>query len=173
VATKKRKLTQKERALVKALPEAKTQAEAAVVAGYSPKNAKQSAHQALESIRKKMPDLMDELGLTDRALIDKYLLPALEATETKFFANKGIVLDQKDVVAWGPRLEALKLAGNWRGLGREADSDDTGSAGGGVTIRLEFSDPGRARAIAATIAARRPGGRLIDVDATVDADPGR
>lgn len=172
-AGKKRRLTQKERALVKALPTAKSVAEAALQAGYSPTRPDQSGYQALKSIRKKMPDLMDELGLTDTALIEKYLVPALEAQETKFFSDKGIVLDTRDVIAWGPRLQALQLAGKWKGIDRDAESDDTGSAGDGITVRLEFSDEGRARAVAATISARRPGNRLIDVDATVDANAGR
>ena len=170
---KRRELTPKERAMVKALPNAKSQAEAAIVAGYSPKNPDQSAHQALKSIRKKMPDLMDEVGLTDRALIQDYLVPALKANETKFFHKNGIVMEEREVVAWGPRIQALQLAGNWRGLGHEGDGSDTGSAGDGITVRLEFVDTDRARSIAATIASRRPGNRLIDVDAAVDPNAGR
>lgn len=169
---KNRKLTQKERALVKALPEAKSQAEAAITAGYSPNNPDQSAYQALRSVRRKMPDLMDEIGLTDSALIQKYLVPALEAKETKFFSDKGIVLESRDVIAWGPRLQALQLAGKWKGIEREAESDHTRSAAGGITVRLEFADEGRARAVAATISARHSGNRLIDVDAEVDANVG-
>jgi hypothetical protein len=169
---KKRKLTQKERAFVKALPKATSQAEAAVVAGYSPKNPDQSAYQALKSVRKKMPDLMDELGLTDTVLIQKYLVPALEAQETKFFADKGIVLDQRDVIAWGPRLQALQLAGKWKGIERDSESDNSGPAGGGFTVRLELTDEGRARGIAATIAARRPGNRLVEVAANGNANAG-
>jgi len=170
---KKRDLTQKERAMVKALPKAKSRAEAAIAAGYSSKHPDQSAHQAFKSIRKKMPDLMDEVGLTDRALIEKYLLPALTANETKFFHNKGVVMEEREVIAWGPRIQALQLAGHWRGFGHEGDGSDTGSTGDGITVRLEFVDTDRARSIAATIATRRPGGRLIDVDAAVDPNTGR
>jgi hypothetical protein len=149
---KKRKLTQKERALVKALPSCLSQGEAAITAGYSPKNPDQSAYQALKSIRKN-----------------------LEAREIKFFASEGVVMDEREVAAWGPRMQALQLAGNWRGLGRdhEAEGVNTGSAGDGITVRLEFIDTERARVVAATIAARRPGSRLVDMDAPLDADAGR
>lgn len=171
--TKKRKLTQKERALVKALPEAKSQSEAAITAGYSPKNPDQSAYQALESIRKKMPELMDELGLTDTALIQKYLVPGLSASKfdrVKFLGAFGAEREDPD---WGNRHHYLQTALKLRGhLGHDSEGGDTQSAGGGITVHLEFSDSGRARAVAATIAARRPGGRLIDVDAKVDKDPG-
>src|SRR3990167_4464304 len=32
---------------------------------------------------------------------------ALEANETKFFAHEGKVVDERECVAWGPRLQAL------------------------------------------------------------------
>jgi hypothetical protein len=34
----------------------------------------------------RIPELMDEVGLSDRVLIEKYLKALLEAEETKFFA---------------------------------------------------------------------------------------
>ena len=34
---------------------------------------------------------------------------ALEATETKFFAHEGMVMDSRECVAWGPRLQALDM----------------------------------------------------------------
>ena len=39
----------------------------------------------------------------------------LKAEETKFFADKGIVIDQKDVVAWGVRQKARQDAHKLRG----------------------------------------------------------
>ena len=44
-------------------------------------------------------------------LLDK----ELKAEETKFFADKGIVTDQKDVVAWGVRQKARQDAHKLRG----------------------------------------------------------
>jgi hypothetical protein len=41
--------------------------------------------QALKQIKGRIPEVMNELGLTDRMLIQKYLVPLLEAKETKFF----------------------------------------------------------------------------------------
>jgi hypothetical protein len=84
--TRKKELTEKESRLVKAfLNGAKTRGEAAIEAGYSPKNPSASANQALESIRMKAPEAMDKLGLTVEHLIKNHLNPLLKAQETKIF----------------------------------------------------------------------------------------
>jgi hypothetical protein len=69
---------------VKAYAKGQTLGDAAIEAGYSAKNPHQSGYQALKQIKGRVPELMDELGLTDRALIRKYLVPLLKAKETKF-----------------------------------------------------------------------------------------
>jgi hypothetical protein len=79
-----KKLSLRERKLLKALPSSKTVGEAAVKAGYSKKNPRQSGHQAMRAMRGRVPDLMDELGLSERFIIDKHLRPMLSATDTKF-----------------------------------------------------------------------------------------
>jgi hypothetical protein len=50
---------------------------------------------------------MDEIGLTDRALIENYLVPLLEAKETKFF-NEG--KRRINIAALGIRHTALDTA---------------------------------------------------------------
>jgi hypothetical protein len=105
----KRTLTAKEAAFVKYLTKGKTQADAARLAGYSEKAPRQAGYQALRHIREKMPQLLDKAGLTDEAVIDKYLRPALEAEETEFAKFEGKITDRVNVVAWGPRLTALDM----------------------------------------------------------------
>jgi len=89
--------------------------QSALAAGYSDKHPGQSGWQALESIRHKMPEVLDEHGLTDCALIEKHLLPALEAQETKFVQRGGKITDQMNVVAWSARLRALDLVFRLKG----------------------------------------------------------
>ena len=55
---------------------------------------------------------MDEIGLTDRVLIENYLVPLLEAEETKFF-NEG--KRRINVPALGIRHAALDTAFKLRG----------------------------------------------------------
>lgn len=117
---KKRKpqLSRKEQTLVKELAKGKgtiTQGEAAVIAGYSPKNPGQSAHQALESIRSKMPEVLDRHGLTDDVLIEKHLIPLLGAKITKHFAHHGKVKDKREYADHDTRRQTLDMAFKLKG----------------------------------------------------------
>lgn len=114
-ARKPVRLTPQQRSLVKYLAKGMNLTDAALAAGYSEECPAQSGHQALEHIKRKMPQILDRHGLTDDALIDKYLRPALEANETKFAQFEGHFTDRQDVIAWGPRLNALDMAFNLKG----------------------------------------------------------
>ena len=108
-------LTTRQRSLVKELCKGQSAKDAAIAAGYAPTYARQQACQAINRIKKKWPELLDEAGITDDALIDKNILPALEATETKVFHHNGKVTYAKPQVAHDVRLRAtdmvLKLKG--------------------------------------------------------------
>jgi len=72
---------------VKELAKGKSLAQAAREAGYSDKNANQSGYQGLAQLRGRVPKLLERHGLGEEVLIQKYLLPLLEAEETKFFKD--------------------------------------------------------------------------------------
>jgi hypothetical protein len=146
----KGKLTPKQAKFVEAIVEGKTQTDAALDAGYSPLNARQSGSQAMESVRRRMPGLLDELGYTDRAIIDKYLQPLLEATETKFFpyrrqivkkppkTKKNVepivemiqVIDKREIAALGTRCFAFDALCKLKGIyaPKQIDFDPTAPA---------------------------------------------
>jgi hypothetical protein len=137
VSKKKAKLTPKQAKFAKGIAEGKTQTDAALDAGYSPLNPDRSGYQAMEALRKRMPDLCDELGLTDRAIIEKYVVPLLEAKETKFFAfrketKRGVtqVIDEREVEALGIRATALNILCNIKGIyaPRQVEFDPAGKA---------------------------------------------
>jgi len=122
----KRHLTPRQRAFIRHLASGKSQKKAALDAGYSSANPRQSAHQALEQIRKTAPELLARHGLDDDALIDKYLLPLMNATETKFFPytkrGKRLLL-RRDVANWNVRRDGIDMAFKIRGLYvREAEN---------------------------------------------------
>lgn len=135
--------TNRQRLLVKGLAKGKKGADAAIAAGYSPKNARQSASQALQQIQKTAPELLAAHGLSDEVLIDKYLRPLLDAEETKFFPhhemeettekilegegeNARMVerpvkrstfkLAERNCIAWNPRRDGLDMAFKIRGM---------------------------------------------------------
>jgi hypothetical protein len=110
----KKRINSRQRAFLKAYAKGKTLKEAALQAGYSPKNAAQSGFQALKGVQSRIPELMDEVGLSDRVLIEKYLKPLLEAEETKFFAIRNRLVS-RNVIAHGIRHTALDTAFKLRG----------------------------------------------------------
>lgn len=105
-AGKTQKLTLKQTKLLQALPTSASVAEAGQKAGYA---YRQDAHRALKSISERAPEVLERLGLTIEHVADKCLRPLLEATETKFFANNGIVLDKREVAALEIRLRAIEV----------------------------------------------------------------
>jgi hypothetical protein len=102
--------TERQKKLVEYIPTSKSHAEAAVKAGYPIKNAAQSAHQALRQMRGRVPDLMDELGISERELIDKHLRPQLTAQRTIFAQKEGKFTDKRTVDALEIQIRALDLA---------------------------------------------------------------
>lgn len=86
-----------------------------------------------------MPEILDRLGLTDEALIEKQLVSLLEATEAKFFPwrrkrKDGRIeqmIEQRHVAALGTRMPAIDMVFNLKGSYApkqiEIDPDDPSS----------------------------------------------
>jgi len=100
------KLTLKQKKLIEALPTSDSVAEAGEKAGYYDRK---TAHRALKSVSERAPEVLERLGLTIEHVADKCLRPLLEARETKFFANAGIVLDTREVEALDIRIRAIEV----------------------------------------------------------------
>ena len=109
LATPARELTPRQITFTKHLLTGATITEAARKAGYSERNLAQSGHQALQTIRLKCPELMVRLELTPSVLIEKYLVPLLSATKTKFFLYKGKVIESRAFPDHHTRLLALDM----------------------------------------------------------------
>jgi len=104
--TKSEKLTLKQKKLVEALPTVNSISEAGAAAGYSDRTA---ASRALKTIGERAPEVLERLGLNIEHVVNNCLRPLLEAKETKFFANQGVVLDTREVEALDIRLRAVDL----------------------------------------------------------------
>jgi hypothetical protein len=102
--------TARQQALVANIPTSKTLAEAAIKAGYPVANARQSAYQALQGLRGRVPDIMDRLGFGEEILIDKYLRRHLDAKKTIFAQHEGRFRDQKRVDSLDTQVKALDMA---------------------------------------------------------------
>jgi hypothetical protein len=101
--------------LVKELPTAASVSEAGRRAGYSDAP---TAHRALATIRKKMPDVLDRHGLTADFAAQK-CLKLMDAKETRFFAKDGIVMETREVEALDVQLRALDAWAKMYGAFRE------------------------------------------------------
>jgi hypothetical protein len=105
-----KQLTPRQIAFARNVVKGTTIIEAARKAGYSEKNLAQSGHQALKAIRLRAPELMDDLGLSLRVLIEKHLVPLLSATTIKHFQYKGKVKQVFKIPDNSARLRALNIA---------------------------------------------------------------
>jgi hypothetical protein len=144
----KKALTPRQQKLLKYLAQGKSRKEAATLSGYSPKNADQSAYQALRYASQSVPQLMDELGLTDRALIENHLKPLLSAKRKKYFAHHGKVKSVREDAALDIRLDALdmtfKLKGSYAPVATESTNKNAVSV-----IVLDVERPKRPDSLAA------------------------
>jgi hypothetical protein len=134
--TDKKRLTSKQQKFLVNLSNGQTQKQAALNAGYSPKNARQSGYQAIKFIRLRAPEAMDQAGLTVPVLIDKYLRPQLKAKETKYFSERGIVTDRRDLPDNGARNAALDMAFKLQGAYPRNGEGEDHAGGSGLTINV-------------------------------------
>ena len=104
------------RKIVKAMSEGKTESQALESVGYSKTYIHGSKKEILDNpvIAKTIRDIYERAGITDDYLAAKNEA-LLNATEVKFFQEKGIVTDSREVDDNGTRLGALKLAHQLKG----------------------------------------------------------
>ena len=117
-----RELSTRQKKYVEARLEGQSKTDAAITAGYSAKNAGQSAYQVEKAIAGRVREAMDEVGLDLRTLLERKLVPLLDATETKFFPWRKVtkhkteqIIDQREVAALGTQIQALDIAFKLRG----------------------------------------------------------
>lgn len=77
---------------------------------------------ATRTIKKRIPDLMQRCGLSDKILLEK-LKEKLDAKETKFFQMNGQVTETREVVAHGIQMQALDMSFKLRGAYIKPEED--------------------------------------------------
>jgi phage terminase small subunit len=70
-------LTKKERKFLKAIVKGRNQSQAAIAAGYSPKNPDVSGAIAMAQLRRKVPDILIRMGLYPEKVFKDVLVPGL------------------------------------------------------------------------------------------------
>lgn len=96
-----------------------------------------------QSLEKSLAIALRKGGVSTTHLVRR-LKELLDAHETKFFQHEGQVTDSREVIAWGPRADGLRLATEilkWRGAGAEAQGPPAqGSLS--VTVNLIRAEAG-------------------------------
>jgi hypothetical protein len=133
----KRKPNPRQQNFVRELASGKTLTQAAKNAGYSDKNPAQSGYQALAQLRGRVPELLERHGLGEEVLIQRYLLPLLEAEETKFFKDGA---KRINVEALTIRHAALRTAFELHGSYAPRDPKEAAQYGVRI-IRVDIPRP--------------------------------
>ena len=128
------KLSRKEERLVDALTKVDSVAEAGRLAGY---NTKQAAHQALARVRERTPETLQRLGITrDRVFLK--LGNLLDAKETKFWADKGVVMETRQVEAQDIQMRAAVELAKMHGAYPKGTDEKEMVDCGGISINLSL-----------------------------------
>src|SRR5215831_9948269 len=99
--------------LVTAMIDGETVQDAAITAGMG----RATAYRALDRMERDgtIAEIMERAGITPAAIAEK-LKAKMNARETKFFADKGVVRDTRTVAAHGIQLDATKFAARMLGI---------------------------------------------------------
>lgn len=155
-------LPEKKRRYVEARLEGKSKRQAVVAAGYAPGSA--TAGKKLEAqpdVRAAFSALVRETVPADE--IAETLKAGLKATDTKFFAEKGVI-QEREVIDWSERRQYAELAAELGGYHARDSKEQRG--GGGVIIILPDPDPEpENRTVVAAAAIQKPGPIMILPDA--------
>ena len=167
-------LTPKELKFLKAFVKTGNQRLSALSAGYSPDNPDQSANCVMKQLRRKVPELLEHVGLHLDKVLRETLVPGLKAKKTEFFAQNGIVMETREVVDHEQRGKYFdrycKLAGLFPN-GFDGDSDSARRSP--VTVNLVIADQRVAETIAHRLAGGQGGDEQLALDVSLDEYEGR
>lgn len=121
-----------------------------------------------------VPTMLEQAGLGLEYLFTG-MKESLEATETKFFANNGVVIEEREVVNHDVRLRARTELAKMHRLYPRWDEPTTERSGaiGGPTFNLVIVDGARAQELLGRLANQSGGNLKPPVDAALDENQGR
>jgi phage terminase small subunit len=105
------KLQPRQRKYIQALAQGMSRREALRVAQYSENTAPSRVENA--SVKAAFARIVRRA--VPAHVLAQVIAEGVQATETKFFQHKGKVMDQREVIAWGPRSSFAKIAAEYGG----------------------------------------------------------
>lgn len=138
------KLKPRQRRYIEEVAKGKTRHQALIAAGYSPTN--RACNVETSTVKAALSRLVRQAIPAHK--LAQVIADGIEATETKFFQEKGVVTDQRDVIAWSERREYAKLAAEF-GQYVEEDKKSVPTIGIQVTVeQIGSQDKTTAKAVA-------------------------
>lgn len=144
ISTEFTKLKPRQRRYIEEVAKGKTRHQALIAAGYSPTN--RACNVETSSVKAALSRLVRQAIPAHK--LAQVIADGIEATETKFFQEKGIVTDEREVIAWSERREYAKLAAEF-GNYVEHEKQTTPSIGIQVTVET-IGNKGQVSAKAST-----------------------
>src|SRR5439155_15310244 len=120
-------------------------------AGYAPH--RQQGFKVEQRIAEKAPEVFNRIGLTVERF-GKKLEQLLEAKEVKHFANKGIVLDTKEVEALDIQSRAVDMGLRTHGAYKQGEDDKGQGQSDRHIVTLFVADEERAARLALLFSGR-------------------
>src|SRR5579872_1580652 len=115
---RRKRVDAKHLAVARGVAQGMTLGEAGRAAGYPEKSARQSAWEAMQTIKRKAPEIFDQKGLTLESLADD-VNRLRRAKEKKFWVLMGSVTDEREVDALDIQAKAVDMALRVQGAYKE------------------------------------------------------
>jgi hypothetical protein len=161
----------KQLAVARNVAKGMTLQEAGETVGYPPESARQSAWKAMETIKRKAPEVFDKAGLTlDSLAEDVHRLR--RAKEKKFVSFMGSFSDEREVDALDIQIKAVDMGLRVHGAYKEGQNAGTSIRSETNTVCLVVTDERRAAELARLLAPHGSPGVVIDVAPQVHQDVG-
>jgi len=139
--------------------------------GYPPASARQSAWDAMQTIKRKAPEIFDEVGLTLESLAQD-VNRLRRAKEKKFFTFMGSITEERELDALDIQLKATDMALRVHGAYKDGQNAGTAIRSETNTVCLVVTDERRAAELARLLAPHGSPGIVIDVASQVHQDVG-
>lgn len=105
----KKTITPRQSKFVEAFLKTRNKTKAALIAGYAPKSAGQAGYAVAEKLKEKAPEVFERMGLTLESVIQKKLIPLMNAQEVKVAQQDGKFTDIIELDALPIQLGATRM----------------------------------------------------------------
>jgi hypothetical protein len=116
-----------------------------------------AARRAYATIKNRMPQILENLGVTDELIVTEVIIPGLKANKTTFFHKNGIVMETRVTPDMAERRAMGRFVAELKGQIKPSGTDEGDSQPGAITINLGvLQSPATAVFLASAQESKRP-----------------